>query len=314
MKFVMYHYIRPDASDPPYGYYYLDLGDFRAQLDYFAEEFDVLDRETLLETMRGDRAPGTDDLVLTFDDGLSDHAEYVLPELESRDMWGIFYVPAGPYLHDKVLEVHRVHTLLGAAGGSNVAEAVDSLVTESMLSQSKRREFDGAIYEPQESTDDVERVKSVLNYYLADKHRTGVLDALEVELLGDKIDPLDVYMPTDQLRELRDAGMLLGAHSVSHQVMATLSTDRQERELIESFEWLESVLGAVDVRTYAHPYGGSHTYTDETLSLLRQTGCVFSVDVDKRDVTPTVLDVDRQRLPRYDCNDFQHGQSTVSLG
>jgi len=314
MKFVMYHYVRPGTGDPPYGYYYLDHGDFRAQLEYFDEEFTVLDREALFATIRGTRSPGTDDIVLTFDDGLRDHAEHVLPELGAMDMWGIFYVPAGPYVHDEVLDVHRIHTLLGRAGGAAVAAALDDVVEESMLSTTNRDRFEGEIYRPQTNTDHVERAKSVLNYYLADEYRGEVLDALERELLGGLLDPSAVYMSEEQLRELKDAGMLLGTHTVTHRVMSTLSRYVQEREIRESFEWLSDAIGGLERRTYAHPYGGEHAYTDETLALLRDADCAFSVDVDKRDVTGDVLDTERQRLPRFDCNDFPHGESTVSLG
>lgn len=314
MKLVTYHYVRLDESDPPYGYYYLDRRDFRTQLEHFANEYTVLDKEKFLETVRGNRTPAVDDLVLTFDDGLRDHAEHVLPELEAMDMWGAFYVPAGPYLHDTVLDVHRIHTLLGAAGGSAVAKELDALVDESMLSGSDREQFEGVVYGPQENTDDVERTKSVLNYYLADEHRTTVLDSLERNILGRQLDPGDIYMSTDQLRELRKAGMLLGSHTVTHRVMSTLPADAQEREIRQSFEWLADVLCGLDVKTYAHPYGGSHAYTDETLALLREAGCAFSVDVDRRDVTHSIMEAEPQRLPRYDCTDFPHGQSIVSLG
>ena len=48
MKVVMYHYVRPGTDNPPYEYYYLDLEDFRRQLDYFEETYDVIDEERFL--------------------------------------------------------------------------------------------------------------------------------------------------------------------------------------------------------------------------------------------------------------------------
>jgi peptidoglycan/xylan/chitin deacetylase (PgdA/CDA1 family) len=105
MKTVMYHYVRPQIDTPPFGYFHLDIDSFRRQLDHFDEKYTVLGRQEFLATVDGDRTPRSDDILLTFDDGLIDHAEYVLPELRRRDLFGAFYVPAGPYLEGMVLHV-----------------------------------------------------------------------------------------------------------------------------------------------------------------------------------------------------------------
>ena len=44
MKFIMYHYVRPPCPDMPY-FKYLDLDDFRQQLDYFATEYGFVTRD-----------------------------------------------------------------------------------------------------------------------------------------------------------------------------------------------------------------------------------------------------------------------------
>ena len=59
-------------------------------------------------------------MLLTFDDGLSDHYQYVLPELRRRGLWGIFYIPAGPYQSGRMLDVHCIHLLIGRYGGEKV--------------------------------------------------------------------------------------------------------------------------------------------------------------------------------------------------
>ena len=314
MKAVMYHYVNRGGERPPFGYYHLDREDFAAQLDHFAEDYDVLGRERFLETARGERVPGESELVLTFDDGLADHYDHVLPELEARDMWGIFYVPAGPYLDGGALDVHRVHALLGACGGEAVAAELDVLVEESMLEEDHVDSFSGTVYERQDNESATERVKEVLNYYIADRYRSEVLRELENALVGGQSYHDDVYMTRNQLRELADAGMLVGSHTVTHRVMSTLSRAEQRREIDESFGFLEETLDGLAVRTYCHPYGGAHSYDDSTLTLLEAVDCEFSFDVDARALTAEDVETARQRLPRYDCNEFPHGESTVSLG
>ena len=91
----MYHYVRPDSSRLPF-FRHLHIDDFRQQLDYFETNYELIDRERFLDSLNtGVAAPNG--CVLTFDDGFKDHYQYVLPELTSRGLWGVFYVPTGMY-------------------------------------------------------------------------------------------------------------------------------------------------------------------------------------------------------------------------
>lgn len=310
----MYHYVRDGDSTPPYGYYHLDVDDFRRQLGHFEDNYRILDREAFLDTVRGVRSPEGNDLVLTFDDGLTDHHEHVLPELVDRGLWGLFYVPAGPYLDDTVLDVHRTHALLGAHGGAAVSEALTNLLTEAMVSEDDREQFEAVVYEDQNNETGVERAKRLLNYYIDDDARTEVLDALEERLFDDPLRTGEVYMSKAEIEDLFEAGMHVGSHSVTHTVMSKLSPENQREEIARSFRFLSNVLGELPVRSYCHPYGGSHSYTDETISLLEDADSLFSFDVDSRPITTAVLCEEIHHLPRYDCNEFPYGDATVSLG
>lgn len=310
----MYHYVGRDDKSPPYGYYYLDIEDFRRQLDYFEANYDLLDEQTFFETIRGDRSPKKDEIVLTFDDGVKDHYEHVLPELVDRGLWGLFYVPAGPYLNNNVLDVHRTHSLLGAHGGAAVSEALTDAVTESMINEEHREQFSSVVYQSQDNQNDVERAKRILNYYISDRFRPNVLDTVEEQLFDAQLQREDVYLSKSNIKELVDAGMHVGAHSVTHTVMSKRSADGQHEELTESFDFLSDLLGGLPIRSYCHPYGGVHSYTEDTISLLKNAECLFSFDVASQPVTEDVLRNQRHQLPRYDCNEFRHGSATVSLG
>jgi len=314
MRVIMYHYVKEDDNTPPFGYYHLYRADFQRQLDHFQESYHVLDRETFLDTIRGERDPRQEDIVLTFDDGLKDHYRTVLQELIDRNIWGLFYVPAGPYLDNKVLDVHRIHSLLGACGGSAVLESLKGILDETMISPERREEFSEVVYVDQDNTAALERTKRLLNYYVDESVRAEVLDTLERELLGSCLDPADVYMTRTELKDLFESGMHVGSHTTSHPVMSTLSRDTQKREISRSFELLSDILGSLPIRSYCHPYGGAHSYTSDTLDLLREANCSFGFDVDSRPVTSTDLTEEIYCLPRYDCNEFPHGETTASLG
>jgi peptidoglycan/xylan/chitin deacetylase (PgdA/CDA1 family) len=310
----MYHYVSDDNAGPPFGYYHLDLADFRLQLNHFQDEFYILDQDAFLSTLRGNRAPRKDDLILTFDDGLRCHFEKVLPELVERKLWGLFYVSSGPYLETSVLDVHRIHALLGEHGGEVVAGHLADLLAESMVSTEHRNRFSDVVYADQENIDSVLHVKRLLNFDVDVDVRDDVLDSLERRLFDAPLRASDVYMTREEIRELAASGMHVGAHASTHTVMSKLRREDQEREITRSFGFLRDTLGEVHFLSYCHPYGGSHSYTEDTLELLKKAGCSFAFDVDSRPITETVIADERLTLPRYDCNKFLHGSAKASLG
>lgn len=305
MKAVMYHYVRPDASNAPW-YYHLDVEDFRAQLDYFEEKYGFVDRDAFLAAARGDTDP-PDGVVLTFDDGFRDHYEWVFPELQRRGGWGIFYIPTGPYTQGVALNVHRVHALVGKYGGDAVLEILSDVVNEQMVPDARREEFRTETYQNQNNTESVTTVKRILNYFIAYDHRNDVLNTLCEQFPAADLDPETFYVQPGEIRQMQDAGMILGSHSVSHRVFSKLSQPAQRDEIVSSFSYLSAELNELELRTFCYPYGGFHTFTDHTRTVLGNIGCSFSFSVESRDIQPDDFRTQPQALPRYDCNEFRYG-------
>ena len=114
MKAIMYHYVRKyDFAKP--NFRFLEISNFKKQLDFFEKEYGFVKRtdwDSILKTKKIEDNKGK--ILLTFDDALSCHYEYVFPELEKRGLWGIFYVPTFPYQNNKIIDVHRIHLLCNA--------------------------------------------------------------------------------------------------------------------------------------------------------------------------------------------------------
>jgi peptidoglycan/xylan/chitin deacetylase (PgdA/CDA1 family) len=134
-------------------------------------------------------------------------------------------------------------------------------------------------------------------------------DLMATYYLNEKELLQSVYMSRTLLSELHDEGMTLGSHSVNHPVMSRLTIEEQEKEIRESFNVLETITGNVPIRTFCYPYGGYHTFSRETESLLEKASCQFSFNVESRDITRIDLAERRHALPRFDCNEFPYGTS-----
>ena len=310
MKAVMYHYVRPVPDGLPY-FRYLHLDHFRRQLDWFAEDHAFPSRETFIRSIETKRA--CSGVVLTFDDALADHFEHVFPELQRRGLWGIFYVPTGMYETGKLLDVHRIHLVLGRLGGARAMELLHGLVSDDMLSHAHVEDFHRQTYTRQDNSAATDLFKRTLNYFIAYEHRERVLDELmqrffreEGELEAGMVSRY--YASPSELRAMHQAGMEIGSHGVSHFSMAKLDPAEQSIEIARSFDFLGNLLGERP-RTFCHPYGGFHNFTEETERLLSEAGCLFSFNVEQRDVADADLRDRPHALPRFDCNQFPHGKA-----
>ena len=83
-------------------------------------------------------AQAPDGVLLTFDDGLRDHRDFVLPVLRERGLFGVFYVASGPAITGRILDVHKVHLVLGRMGGRAVLTWLEANTPE-LLSRARRR-------------------------------------------------------------------------------------------------------------------------------------------------------------------------------
>jgi hypothetical protein len=80
------------------------------------------------------------------------------------------------------------------------------------------------------------------------------------------------FMTWRQIRDLRDMGHTIGAHTHTHPVLAALSSGEQLHEIRRSKQVLEQQLGeTVDV--FAYPYGKpGRSFSDETKRLVGECG------------------------------------------
>ena len=303
----MYHYVRTESRALPH-FRYLHLENFKKQLDFLCSRYRILGRQEFLDAVQEGRCP-SDAVVLTFDDGLLDHYQFVLPELERRQLWGIFYVVTGPLETDSVLSVHLVHRLLGKYGGPKMLDALKAIVEPEMLTHAHVREFKTLTYPDQ--ADDLEATtlfKRILNYFISNEWQRPILMQLMEKMPLDNLD--DIYLNRAQIQEMHSCGHLIGSHSGTHPLFSKLISGHQESEIQGSFDFLEEILGEQPIRTFCYPYGGFHSFTPETEKLLSDAGCKFSFNVEYRDIEINDLKCRPQALPRYDCNLFMHGRAS----
>ena len=214
-----------------------------------------------------------------------------------------------------MLDVHKIHIILGKFGGVKVLDKLSKLMSKKMISNNFVNEYSDKVYIPQDNDKATKRVKQTLNYFVLDKYKSLLIDKLmnfftnqEQKDIADKY-----YMTSEQISEMSNQGMVIGSHTISHQVMSKLKSLDQETETKDSFKVLDQIIGRQRFKTFCYPYGGWHSFTTTTENLLIDNKVDFSFNVENTEISKNTCDLNLQALPRFDCNYFPHGKSELTI-
>jgi len=83
--------------------------------------------------------------------------------------------------------------------------------------------------------------------------------------------PTHARLTPAEIVRLAEAGVEVGAHTLTHPVLSATPAEEQRAEIQRSKERLEDVLGR-PVRSFAYPYGTRKDYRAETVEIVRQAG------------------------------------------
>lgn len=96
-----------------------------------------------------------------------------------------------------------------------------------------------------------------------------IVNQAQIELTGR----LSHRMLTEsEVQELAKGGLVeVGAHSINHPVLSSISQPEQELEIHQSRKKLESILGT-SVTSFAYPYGTKSDYNSQTVATVKNLG------------------------------------------
>jgi peptidoglycan/xylan/chitin deacetylase (PgdA/CDA1 family) len=303
---VMYHYVRELGSSRYPEIKGLDLSLFHEQMAYIRRHYVVITAEELISAVAEEatNALPTNALLLTFDDGLIDHYEYVFPVLQRFKIQGSFFPPAMPSQERRVLDVHKVHFILAAVADKKmlvlqIFEALDRNRCVWNL-QSNQYYYKGLAQASRFDPPEVVFVKRMLQYVLPFQLRNELTDYLFGKFVSKDEDGFaaELYMSIDHLREMTRMGMYIGNHSYSHQWMSQLDKAQQETEIEMGLAFLRVVGSDCNSWIMCYPYGDVN---ESLLSAIKSRGC--QVGLTTRVGVAATHD-NPLLLPRLDTNDL----------
>jgi peptidoglycan/xylan/chitin deacetylase (PgdA/CDA1 family) len=275
---LAYHYVR-QLPDTPYPRLKGMLAsDFERQLDRLAARFEIASMESALAFLDGTYVPRRDLCLLTFDDGLRDHYEEVLPRLVKRGLEGAFFVITS-CIEGHVASVHKNHFLMAAldpqAYRRRVMERLPAFDRAEMPDSDRVR----ATYRWDDAP--TAELKYLLNFVVPAPTREALLEDLFLETFGDeRAFARQLYLDWSEVTDLQRLGMSVGGHTHTHPVLSRLTPSEQREELTVSTSMLEQKLLPQWIWPFSYPFGKPDAFDSSTIDTLRDLTytCAFTTE------------------------------------
>ena len=305
---LLYHRVEDLATDPQL--LAVPPQRFAEHIEYMAQRFAVVSLDELVE--KRDQHPDRC-VVVTFDDGYADNLYKAKPILEKYRVPATVFVASGNLGQDREFWWDELERIL----------LHPSLLPPTLRLQitgaERKWELGGAArYSPEDCSAhsgwNVLSRETPTARHRAYRELCALLRPLSETERGKVLEPLRAWSGVEtgvrethrcltpaEVASLASGSLVdVGAHTVSHTMLSTLSLPEQRTEILESRDRLEDLLHR-PVKAFAYPYGTKSDYTRETPTLVREAG--FSVACSNfPDVITTVEDV--YQLPRFIVRDW----------
>jgi len=276
LSILIYHRVLEPSE--PFNLGHPTAPQFEAQMRAIASQFTPLALDDAIARLRSASLPPRA-IAVTFDDGYADNATVALPILARFGIPATFFVATafiggGRMWNDAVIEALRA--LPSGAHDLRAWGCEDGdLSSDAKRVQAIRSVIDSLKYVAPEERE--ARVRDLAQF--ADLPRTSKL-----------------MMSEDQIRELRAAGMAIGAHTETHPILARCDALVARREIAESGRRLAEIIHE-PVRLFAYPNGKPGAdYTPAHAAMVRDAGYAGAVST-----VPGAADrcSDVYQLPRF---------------
>lgn len=240
----------PDGRDP---------SRFETEMRWLKSWFNVLPLPDAVERLRTGTLPARA-AAITFDDGYADNCTRAMPILQRLGLPATFFIATG-YLDGG----HMWNDMVIEAVCETKAPVLDlaalNLGTHAVATIEGRRTA-------------LQQLLVALKYREAGER---VQLANQVAAIANVTLPGDVMMTAEQVRVMADAGMTIGAHTVSHPILARVSDEQALTEMTESKRRLEAIIGR-EVTLFAYPNGKPQAdYVATHAALARRAGFAAAV-------------------------------------
>lgn len=285
---------------------------------HFSEHLEILQRhfrplalQQLVQALEDGHIPKRS-VAITFDDGYANNLHCAKPLLERYGVPATIFVTTGVLGQEREFWWDELEKLLLQSGrlpeelqltvdGNTYSWKLDETTDYGKDDAYEHRSWRAWEEAPRSRHKLYRSLRNVLQSVSASEQKK-VLDRLQ-KWIGCEPTCRSTHRVLDvsEVTALARGGLIdIGAHTVTHPVLSTLSLAAQRVEIQQSKAFLEDTLG-FPVSSFSYPYGSRSDYTLETAALVREAGftsaCAYYSGVVK-------LSTERFQLPRMQVYDW----------
>jgi len=245
--------------------------DFDRQCAYLRRHYRVISLDEMVDALQAGRPLPSKAVALTFDDGYLDNYTRAFPILRRHGLNATFYVSTGCIDNRSILWTGLLRFCVFTTGVPVLEIAEPMPFRLPVASPTERREA---------FTKLIVTMKNVPT-----ATRLALLESVRRAAGIEDVSPLrSIMMSWQQIEEMHRAGMIIGAHTITHPNLPNATPEEAHREIVGSRDDLAAHVGRV--RHFSYPNGrGSAHLTDAVKGIVREAG----FDSSTTSVTGSVL-------------------------
>ncbi len=287
---VLYHGVttneHPEGSEN-YRWKHIPLSAFREQVASLAAHFEIVPLAEIEQLARDGSSPDRPLCAITFDDGYRNNFTNAFPVLREKKIPATFFITTG-FIDDRTaLWPDRLEFAINKAQcASFIVAWPDEEKRYDCVTTAQKIAADGEI------RGRLKRVSSDVRETIIASVVAQTKADLQPELSSH---PDYAPLSWQEIREMSDAEMAIGAHTVSHPILSMIPAAAQEKEIRVSTERIRAEVGKCD--SFAYPNGQPGDWNQETKTALQSVGFTTAWTTEMRRVRPG-QETDLFALPR----------------
>lgn len=251
---LCYHYIRSAETARRFPRILGNREDlFLDQIKMLEKNFEIISPKQALDFSYGRFRPAEKTgLLITFDDGLSDH--YLAAKiLKERQIKGLFFIPTCILIDNLPANPVIIHYILAVYGIAGFLKEYNKVRASMGLENQEINPKNG-----KNQWEIIARIKTEFKYELDHKTAREILLCIyKASMLKDYPDAMKVmHLSHRQVVEILEMGHSIGVHTHSHLSVGAskLNTEEINREIIFPQKYLEEIF-QTEVSAFSYPFG-----------------------------------------------------------
>jgi peptidoglycan/xylan/chitin deacetylase (PgdA/CDA1 family) len=244
---------------------------FEKHLNYLGKYYQFISLEKLVESLKQDRIP-PHSVVVTFDDGFADNFHFAYAYLKGHKIVATIFLAIDCIDNKKPIWIQELYYLMNTYGVEKILKKLNNFMNG--------KKINDLVLQSTSNISISKKVEEYMAYSLTKGERDKILSKLykafaipREEIFKKK----NIFLTWNQIKQMYRDGISFGNHGESHTPFSAMSSDEQEKEIVNSKNVIDKNLGIRFV-PFAYPYGQPRDFSSDTKEIIIRTehSCILT--------------------------------------